>query len=209
MHILAFALSFWMLMRGLGAGFSYLCFAPWFVLIFCDLSYTIYFESFYTEPACFIFLLATLGAGLLLLKHKQESTPAAVAVLLLFFVCACLLVFVKAQNVVFAPPVAFFGLRAYVPRPEYAGNFQKTSGKNPREQSHRWNIWGVFKKRYFPKSVWFFFAYLMANAALILAGVAKERERQSKGSLGVLFCALADDPDHVGHSIAGRRLQRL
>ena len=74
-HILAFALSFFILMRGLGAGFSYLYFAPWFVLIFCDLSYTIYFHSFYTEQASLIFPLATVGAGLNLLKEKQKSTP--------------------------------------------------------------------------------------------------------------------------------------
>jgi hypothetical protein len=304
-HILAFALSFFILMRGLGAGFSYLYFAPWFVLIFCDLSYTIYFHSFYTEQASLIFPLATVGAGLNLLKEKQKSTPRGLAILLLFFACACLLVCVKTQNVIFAPAVAFFGLRlalfnrdrrwgitalgcaslvvllalaeyrrtdvslinaskynaiffgaltdspdprqdlrdlgvseeyaelvgtqfwqpshpfnissrdfeesyypkisflkilffylerpgrfldkiqeslkrAYVPRPEYAGNFEKASGKMPREQSHRWNLWGLFKKYYFPKSVWFFFAYLMATAALILAAWRRSQSIDQK-----------------------------
>jgi hypothetical protein len=304
-HILAFALSFCILMRGLGAGFSYLFFAPWFVLIFCDLSYTIYFHSFYTEPASLIFLLATVGAGLHLLKEKQESTRRAVTILLLFFACACLLVCVKTENVIFAPAVGFFGLRlvqlkrdrlwriaalacvslvallalaeyrltdvslkkaskynavffgaltdspdprhdlrdlgvseeyaelvgthfwqprhplnitsrdfeesyypkisflkilffylerpgrfldkiqesierGYVPRQEYAGNFEKASGKKPREQSRRWNLWGLFKKHYFPKSVLFFFAYLMATATLILAAWQRSESTNQK-----------------------------
>src|SRR5262249_32723568 len=104
-HILAFLLSFWILMRGLGAERSFLFFVPWFVLIFCDLSYTIYFNSFYVEPASVIFLLATVGAGLYLLKQKQESMrrPGAISVLLLFGACACLLITVKTQNVIFAP----------------------------------------------------------------------------------------------------------
>ncbi|MCI0388892.1 MAG: hypothetical protein MOB07_09030 [Acidobacteria bacterium] len=328
-HILAFLLSFWILMKGLAttgadtqvcpytdlrglattgtdtqvfpdadlqsaksqsAGFSYLFFVPWFVLIFCDLNYTIYFHSFYTEPATLIFLLATVGSGLYLLKQKRES----IAILLLFFACGSLLVGVKTQNIIFAPAIAHFGLRllhvnhdrrrrivtlacvlvvvllslaeyaltpvslknsskynavffgalmgapdprrdlmdlgvseeysalvgtnyhqpglplyvkssefeegyyrkisfpkilffylkrpgrfldkiqesldrGYVPRPEYAGNFEKASGEKPGGQSRRWNLWGLFKKHYFPKSVWFFAVYLIATGALIFA----------------------------------------
>ncbi len=293
-HILAFLLSFLILMRGVGARVSFLFFVPWFVLIFCDLSYTIYFNSFYMEPASLIFLLAMAGSGLYLLKHKQESMrrPEAISALLLFGACALLLISVKTQNVIFAPMIAFFGLRllqlnhdrlwritalaivasvsllamaeyaltppglknsskynavflgallgspdprrdlrdlgvseeyyplagtnfyqpglpmdirsrefddgyyqkigflkilffylkrperfllriqdsldrGYVPRPEYAGNFEKASGEKPREQSRRWNLWGLFKKHYFPKSVWFFAAYLIATAGMI------------------------------------------
>jgi hypothetical protein len=130
LHIFAFLLSFWILMRGFattgadtqvcpytdlrsatcgGGGFSYLFFVPWFVLIFCDLNYTIYFHSFYTEPATLIFLLATVGSGLYLLKQKRES----IAILLLFFACGSLLVGVKTQNVIFAPAIAIFGLRLF------------------------------------------------------------------------------------------------
>jgi len=321
-HILAFLLSFWILMRGLattradtqlrphtdlrsvpcgGTGFSYMFFVPWFVLIFCDLNYTIYFHSFYTEPATLIFLLATVGSGLYLLKQKRES----IANLLLFFACAWLLVGAKTQNVIFAPAIALFGLRllqldrglrrrivtlacvlvvtllslaeyaltpvtlknsskynavffgalmgttdprrdlidlgvseeysalagtnfhqpglplyvkngefeegyyrkisfrkifyfylmrpgrfldkiqesldrGYVPRPEYAGNFEKASGEKPGGQSRRWNFWGLFKKNYFPKSVWFFAVYLIATATLIFVAWRRSDEADQK-----------------------------
>ncbi len=289
-HILGFLLSFLILMRGLGAGAgsSFLFFVPWFILIICDLNYTIYFHSFYTEPATLIFLLATFGSGLCLLKQKRESIPTT----LLFFGCSSLLVAVKTQNIIFAPAILIIGLRlfllnrgrrhriltmacalfvtmlslaeyaltpktlknsskynavffgalmgapdprrdlidlgvnekyselvgtnyhqpglaqyvksnefeegyyskisfpkilffylkrpgrflekiqesldrGYVPRPEYAGNFEKASGEKPGGQSRRWNMWGLFKKRYLPRSVWFFAAYLIVNATMI------------------------------------------
>ena len=304
-HILAFTLSFWILMRGLAtggrAGFSRLFFVLWFVLIFCDLNYTLYFHSFYTEPATLIFLLATVGSGLYLLKQKRQS----IAILLMFFACSWLLVGVKTQNLIFAPAIAFFGLRllqserdrrrriatlscalvvallsvaeyaltpvslknsskynavffgalmgapdprrdlmdlglseeyyalagtnyhqpglplyvksiefeegyyrkisflkilffylkrpgrflgkiqesldrGYVPRPEYTGNFEKASGEKPGGQSRRWNFWGLFKKRYFPKSVWFFAAYLIATGSLIFVAWRRSEDADQR-----------------------------
>lgn len=302
-HILAFLLSFWILMRGLsgGAKFSFLFFAPWFVLLFCDLNYTIYFNSFYTEPATLIFLLASVGSALYLLKLKRGSIP----MLALFGICASLLIAVKIQNIIFAPAIAFFGLRlfqfdhsplrriillasvalvstlsvseyemsphvlkeaskynsvfygalmgshdprrdlidlgvnedysalagtnfhqpglpldvksrefeagfdskigfakiflfylkrpglflekiqqsvdrAYFPRPEYAGNFEKSSGEKQTGQSRRWNIWGQVKKYYFPKSVWFLAFCQIVTGSLIFIGWRKSEYTDQK-----------------------------
>ena len=368
-HILAFLLSFWILMRGLattgadtqvcpytdlrsfgttgadtqvcpytdlrsatsgGAGFSYLFFVPWFVLIFCDLNYTIYFHSFYTEPATLIFLLATVGSGFYLLKQKRES----IAILLLFFACGSLLVGVKTQNVIFAPAIALFGLRllflnhdrrrrivtlacvlvlvllslaeyaltpvslknsskynavfygalmgasdprrdlidigvseeysalvgtnyhqpglplyvksrefeegyyrkisfpkilffylkrpgrfldkiqesldrGYVPRPEYAGNFEKASGEKPGGQSRRWNFWGLFKKHYFPKSWWFFAIYLIATGALIFVSWRRSAGADQKLVWEFYFALWMTIPITLVTPIARRRLQRF
>ena len=328
LHILAFLLSFLILMKALAAtvadtpvdadtqvrpyadlrsattgsaGFSSLIFVPWFVLIFCDLNYTIYFHSFYTEPATLIFLLATVGSGAYLLKFKRES----IAMLILFFVCGSMLIGVKTQNLIFAPAIAIFGLRllkvnrdrrrqivtlacvlvvvslslaeyaltpitlknsskynavffgaligasdprrdlkdlgvseefsalvgtnfhqpglppyvkssefeegyyrqvgflkilffylkrpgrfldkiqesldrGFVPRPEYAGNFEKASGEKPGGQSRRWNFWGLFKKHYFPKSTWFFAVYLIATGGMIFMSWRRSADADQK-----------------------------
>jgi hypothetical protein len=41
-------------------------------------------------------------------------------------------------------------------------------------------LWGLFKKHYFPKSVLFFFAYLMATATLILAAWQRSESTNQK-----------------------------
>ncbi|QTH44784.1 hypothetical protein J4772_10495 [Cohnella sp. LGH] len=64
------------------------------VLIFGDVGYVAYFNSFYGEPASYILLFLTLGFGFRLLRERVPATSDFI----LFFLCSALFVAAKQQN---------------------------------------------------------------------------------------------------------------
>ncbi len=110
-HLLAFIVAFRLLMKGwqaitLASPFLLL---PGFLLIFCDLGYTAYFNSFYSEASSLIFLLATAGAGLLLAAEQPKRTQT----LMVFCLCAGLFIGAKPQNFTLIAPLLLFCARLF------------------------------------------------------------------------------------------------
>jgi len=66
-----------------------------------DVAYVSYLNSFYSEPASLVFLLALLGVGLRWLRAPAPGRAGAWA----YFVCAALVVSTKAQHHVLALPL--------------------------------------------------------------------------------------------------------
>ncbi len=110
-HLLAFLAAFLLLMRGWQAvtGVSPLFLLPGFLLIFCDLGYTVYFNSFYSEASSLIFLIAMAGAGLLLTAEQSKRTKT----LMVFCLCAGLFIGAKPQNFLLIPPLLLFCMRLF------------------------------------------------------------------------------------------------
>ncbi len=109
-HLLAFVAALWLLMRGwrIALRLSPLYLLPGILLIFCDVGYTAYFNSFYSEPASLIFLLAMVGAGLAITPQEHRRLG-----LLLFFLSAGLFVVAKPQNFALIPPLLLFCARLF------------------------------------------------------------------------------------------------
>lgn len=109
-HLLAFVAALWLLMRGWRAAtrLSPLYLLPGLLVIFCDVGYTAYFNSFYSEPASLVFLLAMVGAGLSLVPQEHQRLG-----LLLFFLSAGLFIAAKPQNFALIPPLALFSVRLF------------------------------------------------------------------------------------------------
>ncbi|MEO6726696.1 MAG: hypothetical protein ABIU20_01050 [Blastocatellia bacterium] len=109
-HLLAFVAALWLLMQGwrVAMRLSPLYLLPGILLIFCDVGYTAYFNSFYSEPASLIFLLAMVGTGLAItpLEHRRMG-------LLLFFLSAGLFIAAKPQNFALIPPLLLFCVRLF------------------------------------------------------------------------------------------------
>lgn len=76
------------------AGFASLFSALVFILVFCDIGYTAYFNSLYGEPVTFTFLLLMAGMALTL---AAEEKPA-IWMLLLFGTAALFFAGAKVQN---------------------------------------------------------------------------------------------------------------
>jgi hypothetical protein len=76
-------------------------------VIFTDVAYVSYFNSFYTEPAALIFFLASLGLALLLARRPDSPMwlPAS------FLLCAALLATSRPQNALLGPLAAILGIR--------------------------------------------------------------------------------------------------
>ncbi len=108
-HLLAFLGAFWLLMKGWRASTKHspLFLLPAFLLVFCDLGYTAYLNSFYSEAASLIFLLATVGAGLRLASQNPKRRSS----LLLFCLCAGLFIGAKPQNFTFIPALLLLCFR--------------------------------------------------------------------------------------------------
>jgi hypothetical protein len=106
LHALAFLAAAALLAAGWGkaARLSSGALLPGFLLLFCDIGYGAYFNSFYSEAASLIFMLAAVGAGLWLTAQARPT----VAALVLFFGLALLLVSAKAQNMTLAAPLLLF-----------------------------------------------------------------------------------------------------
>jgi len=104
-HLLAFVVGLWLLMQGwrVAMRLSPLYLLPGILLFFCDVGYTAYFNSFYSEPASLIFLLAMVGSGLAItpLEHRRLG-------LVLFFFSAGLFIAAKPQNFALILPLLLF-----------------------------------------------------------------------------------------------------
>ncbi len=105
-HVLAFAVACWLLLRGWRKTIGGPITVPvlGLLIVFCDLGYLAYFHSFYGEPASLIFLLAMTGAAMCL-----NANPA-IGALIVFHLCAFCFVTAKPQNLPFAIPLALFSL---------------------------------------------------------------------------------------------------
>lgn len=300
-HLLGFLAAFWLLLRGWRAAtqLSPLWLLPGFLLLFCDLGYTAYFHSFYSEPASLIFLLAMVGAGLYLTAQPDLGT------LTVFCLCAGLFIAAKPQNFALVPALllfcarlwflrrerawrgllavfaltlvaaavllnliaphyrdatryhsVFYGIlkdsptpeqdlralglderfaalantttfhqnlpldinspefradfldrinhfkvlrfylthphrlleklrltaeRGYTLRLEYAGNYEKASGRPAHSKAYRWSWWSSFKQEHWPKSLW-----LLAGYCLLLVGLLLKGYRRAASSGGLL-----------------------
>ena len=109
-HVLGFAAAAALLLSGWRAGPRlppYLLIAG-LLFFFCDSSYLIYFQSFYSESATFIFFFAMLGAGLHLAGEGMS-----VRYLIVFFASALFFVTAKPQNLPLILPLAFFAADLY------------------------------------------------------------------------------------------------
>jgi len=109
-HLLAFLAAIWLLMRGwrVATRLSPLYLLPGLLFIFCDVGYTAYFNSFYSEPASLIFLLAMVGAGFTLVPQEHQRLG-----LLLFCGMAGLFIAAKPQNFALIPPLLLFCARLF------------------------------------------------------------------------------------------------
>ncbi|MGO4547370.1 hypothetical protein AB4Z29_21535 [Paenibacillus sp. 2TAB23] len=77
------------------------------LLVFSDIGYLAYFNSLFGEPVSFVFLLLTIGLGLLLTKQEEPSRRT----LALFFAAILFLVCSKTQNAPIGVGFALLGLR--------------------------------------------------------------------------------------------------
>jgi hypothetical protein len=68
--------------------------AALFVFMFADVGYSAYYNSLFSEPVSFVFLLTTLGFAIALVRKEQVSLPILVG----FFVSAVFLIGAKVQN---------------------------------------------------------------------------------------------------------------
>lgn len=77
------------------------------LFVFFDIGYTVYFNSFFAEPVSFLFLLLSVGTGMML-AGQEEPSPKLLAA---FFVCVAMLVCSKIQNTPIGIVFALYGLR--------------------------------------------------------------------------------------------------
>jgi len=107
LHILAFLMAAFFILRAarrLVPGRAYLLVPVAFVLVFCDVGYVSYFNSFFYEPASYLFLLGLLAVWLDLIAFERQGTlPLA-----LFGTLALLFTGAKPQNVVAGLVLAVF-----------------------------------------------------------------------------------------------------
>lgn len=81
-------------------------------LIFTDVGYVAYFNSFYSEPASLIFLSGALGVALLLTAYGETGRRSKLW-LAAYFVLSALFVLAKVQNALMGIPLAYIGYRLY------------------------------------------------------------------------------------------------
>ncbi|TXK72367.1 hypothetical protein FU659_31440 [Paenibacillus sp. N3.4] len=79
------------------------------IFIFGDIGYIAYFNSFYGEPASYVFLFLTLAFMFKLLRTSKPS----VSNFILFFVCASFFVAAKQQNAPVAILIAIVSVRFF------------------------------------------------------------------------------------------------
>jgi hypothetical protein len=74
------------------------------VFLLTDVGYVAYFNSFYCEPACFLFVLMTIGFSMVAINRVQSFWP-----LVAYSVAAVLLIGSKPQTAALGLPLAVFG----------------------------------------------------------------------------------------------------
>ncbi len=82
------------------------------LLVFADVGYIAYFNSFYSEPSVFVFGLAVV-AVLLAIVARGKSIERPGLWLLGFYIACGLFVFAKVQNAILGLPLAYIGYRVY------------------------------------------------------------------------------------------------
>ncbi|MFD0960752.1 glycan biosynthesis hexose transferase WsfD [Paenibacillus chungangensis] len=88
-------------------GITAVTLAALMVFLFTDIGYLAYFNTLFGEPVSFVFLLLTIGTGLMLTNVQSPSRK----LLVLFFGCALFLVCSKTQNAPLGIGFALIGLR--------------------------------------------------------------------------------------------------
>lgn len=78
-----------------------------FVILFADIGYSAYYNSLYSEPTAFVFLLLTLGFVTRILRRPHPDTRSLVG----FGICAVFLIGAKVQNAPIGLLLALFSLR--------------------------------------------------------------------------------------------------
>jgi hypothetical protein len=74
---------------------------------------------------------------------------------------------------------------AFVMRPAYLGNYERSSGMPPRAQASAWSAWSTLRGALLPRSLWFLIACWALGAAL-----AADAHRQLRGTRFALVPAL-------------------
>lgn len=109
-EILAFvAVCYWLLRVTcpLISGWMRVSMCTALVLIFCDVGYVSYFDSFYSEPATYIFLLALMAAWLNIIANGGGGAKDAC----IFVLCVFLFIAAKPQNVAAGVILGLYMLR--------------------------------------------------------------------------------------------------
>lgn len=114
-HTAALGAAVALLMRGWRAatGMSPVWLVPGVLLVLADEAYLLYFNSFYSEPATEIFLVAMVGMALWLSRAEGPTTRLIQG----FFAAAALLMTAKTQNFALALPLFAFAARLYLAYP--------------------------------------------------------------------------------------------
>lgn len=84
------------------------------LVVFVDVAYVSYLNTFYSEPASLVFLLATIGIGIWGVTHRP-SGGQRIALLCAFTGLAALLVISKPQHALLALPLAIIAYRLATP----------------------------------------------------------------------------------------------
>lgn len=110
--------NFWMFLKiSMKLPFKYIMTAL-VILVFCDIGYTTYFNSFYEEPASYVFLLFILTTTLYGFYYQSFKTSTLLSLLtaILLFILS------KSQNSIIGLIFAFYGCRFL-----YMLNYSKTT----------------------------------------------------------------------------------
>ena len=77
-------------------------------------------------------------------------------------------------------------------RPDYIGNYEKSSGLPPVSISYKWSLWGMTKQRCLPQASWFYLAYFcLYLLAAVYAHIHSDRKQvkllaEVCGAIGVM-----------------------
>ncbi len=92
------------------------------ILVFCDIGYVCYFNSFYSEPATYLSLMALLAVWLDFIASKPSESKSSTKHIALFCLFALLFVAAKPQNVAAGIILGFYSFRfRRLFRPRWAG----------------------------------------------------------------------------------------
>jgi hypothetical protein len=131
LHTALFLLAMWMIFRATAS------LLPWqrvaigvlSLLIFCDVGYVDYFNSFYSEAGSYVFLLLMVGLALLIMLGKYPRATAR-SLIIWFFIVSALEITSKAQNAFLGIPIALFGY--WLVRHYWGGESRRTRFYLPR-----------------------------------------------------------------------------
>jgi hypothetical protein len=81
---------------------------------------------------------------------------------------------------------------AAINRPGYLGNYERSAGLPPKSLSNRWSFWSLARKRFLPKSLWFYVGYFGLYFLMVLYAVIRSNNKQARlllelcGALGLM-----------------------